>query len=215
MSQTQARLRAVELRQDCIEDRVCNLEEGGKSFFREIRDYCLVFALGLAIGFYAFYSPAPSPTPQPEPQPVPPVVTPEPTPEPVPEQSFKDRIQTIAVSVPAPIRDKWAWCYVESVKNYTTPIKLREDVRRHSANQMNDAERNACEAADAEIVKEVEKETRPIKDVYADIGDALKVNDWQPTPSKKPPTTGQQKPSVRPKGLFQRMTCSNGVCRPI
>ena len=52
------------------------------------------------------------------------------TPTPVPAPAtFEFQVRQWASDYPADLRDRWAWCYLDSVANFSTEQKLREDVR--------------------------------------------------------------------------------------
>lgn len=152
--------------------------------------------------------PAPQPfVPEPLVVPIPPV--------PEPEQTFQDNVRELAGTIPAALRDRWAWCYRDAIERYSTDRKLREDVRLNSVQVLSDEQRESVTAIDSQLSPLVaaESETRSIKDVYADIASALAVNDWRPEPVKY--DTTDRSGAVKQKLQTSRaVDCTSGVCRP-
>ncbi len=217
----QNRIAALERRTEALEERD---DESFHWNTTNVSNICVAtFACFLIVGctvcFVAYKWPH-NPTPTPVPDKTEPVVppdniTPEPTPdpEPEPEKTFRDKIAEIASPLTTEIRDRWAWCYLDAVENYSTDLKLRENVRENSNKALTETQHKEAEPVNEKIKTAVEEEVkvRPIKDVYADVGEALKVNGWT---YELPKTTPNQTGSIQtaPKATRYRLVPRLNIC---
>jgi len=96
--------------------------------------------------------------------------------------SLESQVRTWASDYPADLRDRWAWCYLDSVANWSTDQKLREDVRLKSVQVLTDADREVLSPLDRQIADAVPKQKTELVETYHAIGNGLKVAEWLPPP---------------------------------
>ncbi|MDR1922810.1 MAG: hypothetical protein LBQ66_00430 [Planctomycetaceae bacterium] len=99
-------------------------------------------------------------------------------------------VKTMAAEYPDDLRDRWAWCYLDSVENWSTDQKLREDVRIKSTIVLSGNEREILQPLDSKIAAEIEAsvkdEKNVLRDVYRKVGSGLRVHAWEPEPETVP-----------------------------
>lgn len=117
--------------------------------------------------------------------------------------TLESQVRTWAGDYPDDLRNKWAWCYLDSAANWSTDQQLREDVRLKSAQVLSDGERQTLVPLDALIAAEIPKQNEPLKEVYHDVGTGLKTAEWKPPPAPVlvPP---QPDPQPKPKPPIRR-----------
>jgi hypothetical protein len=123
-------------------------------------------------------------------------------------QTFESQVRTWASDYPDDLRNKWAWCYLDSAENWSTDQKLREDVRLKSVQVLTDSERQTLMPLDVMIKTEVPQQETPLKEVYHKVGIGLKTAEWTPPePIPKPevvkPDNETPKPPIR-RRFFNR-----------
>ena len=94
--------------------------------------------------------------------------------------SLECQVRQWVADYPVDLRNRWAWCYLDSVANWSTDQKLREDVRLKSVQVLTDAERQTLSPLDRKIADAVPKQTTPLVETYHAIGLGLKVTPWTP-----------------------------------
>ena len=107
--------------------------------------------------------------------------------------NFESQVRQWASEYPSDLRNRWAWCYLDSAENWSTDQKLREDVRLKSVQVLTNAERQTLMPLDDKIAEAVPKQKTPLKETYQDIGNGLKTATWTPPPPE---------------------TCIDGSCKP-
>jgi hypothetical protein len=94
----------------------------------------------------------------------------------MPTSKLESQVRTWAKEYPSDLRDRWAWCYLDSAENWSTDTKLREDVRLKSTQVLTSAERETLSPLDQKISVEIPKQKTPLQETYTDIGNGLKVS---------------------------------------
>ena len=94
--------------------------------------------------------------------------------------NLESQVRTWASDYPNSLRDRWAWCYLDSAENWSTDQKLREDVRLKSVQVLTDTERQTLLPLDDKIADAVPQQKTPLKDTYEAVGNGLRVNEWTP-----------------------------------
>jgi hypothetical protein len=111
------------------------------------------------------------------------------------------QVRQWAKEYPSDLRDRWAWCYLDSAENWSTDQKLREDVRLKSTQVLTADERETLSPLDQKISTEVPKQKTPLKDTYTAVGNGLKVTQWspppEPPPKKEEPTVPNRRRLIR------------------
>jgi hypothetical protein len=101
--------------------------------------------------------------------------------------SIESQVRQWASDYPGDLRNRWAWCYLDSAEHWSTDQKLREDVRLKSVQVLTDTERQTLIPLDDKIAEAVPKQTTPLKETYLAVGNGLKVAEWNPPPEMTPP----------------------------
>lgn len=86
-------------------------------------------------------------------------------------------------------RNKWAWSIRDSLNQYSTDGKLREDVRRNTGVVMTPEERKEIKPLAEQVKTGVAEEAakdRPLKAIYHDVELGIKTADWTPPAPPKP-----------------------------
>ena len=96
------------------------------------------------------------------------------------DSSFESQVRTWASDYPTDIRDRWAWCYLDSSRNWSTDQKLREDVRLKSVQVLSDSERTMLIPLDRQIAEAIPMQKTPLKETYEAVGLGLRVHEWTP-----------------------------------
>ena len=117
--------------------------------------------------------------------------------------TFESQVRQWASDYPADLRDRWAWCYLDSVANFSTEQKLREDVRLKSVQVLTDSQREVLAPLDRKIADAVPKQKTELVETYHAVGMGLKVTPWTPVGdgSRDPPTP---QPPERRRLIFRR-----------
>jgi hypothetical protein len=122
--------------------------------------------------------------------------------------NFESQIRLWSKDYPQDLRDRWAWCYLDSVENWSTDQKLREDVRLKSVQVLTDTERQMLVPFDRQIADAVPKQKTPLRETYLAIGNGLKVTSWSPPPemvdSRRQTTEEEAKPPPNRRRLIFR-----------
>ena len=122
--------------------------------------------------------------------------------------SLESKVRQWSKEYPSDLRNRWAWCYLDSAENWSTDQKLREDVRLKSAQVLTADERETLTPLNQKIndaVRDQEKVSinRPkLKEMYFDIGNGLKTAEWHPPPTEPPPPPPKPEPPQR-RRLFR------------
>ena len=119
-----------------------------------------------------------------------------------PTSMFESQVRQWAEEYPSDLRNRWAWCYLDSAENWSTDQKLREDVRLKSVQVLTDAERETLIPLDQQIAGAVPGQKTPLAETYMNIGNGLKTASWHPPPDPPPPKPKPQPPIRR--RLFRR-----------
>jgi hypothetical protein len=114
----------------------------------------------------------------------------------VPTSNLESQVRCWAADYPSDLRDRWAWCYLDSAENWSTDTKLREDVRLKSVQVLTDTERATLTPLDKQISAEIPKQKTPLHETYHAVGNGLKVNQWHPPP-EEPPSPPKPEPPQR------------------
>jgi hypothetical protein len=122
---------------------------------------------------------------------------------------LEKQVRQWAKEYPSDLRDRWAWCYLDSAENWSTDTKLREDVRLKSTQVLTATERETLTPLDQKISQEIPKQKMPLKETYYAVGNGLKVTQWSPPPSgdgRQQTTDGSREPQppIRRK-IFRRL----------
>ena len=123
--------------------------------------------------------------------------------------SLESQVRQWASDYPADLRNRWAWCYLDSVANFSTEQKLREDVRLKSVQVLTDSQREVLVPLDRKIDDAVPKQTTPLVETYHAIGMGLKVTPWTPPDEgvRRQESEDRSEPPPRPpirRGIFNR-----------
>ena len=94
--------------------------------------------------------------------------------------SFESQVAQWASDYPTDLRDRWAWCYLDSSQNWSTDQKLREDVRLKSVQVLSDSERAMLIPLDRQIAEAIPMQKMPLKETYEAVGLGLRLNEWSP-----------------------------------
>ncbi|MCL2710448.1 MAG: hypothetical protein FWE95_06180 [Planctomycetaceae bacterium] len=121
--------------------------------------------------------------------------------------TFESQVRQWASDYPNDLLDRWAWCYLDSVEQWSTDQKLREDVRLKSVKVLTDSERQTLVPLDDKIAEAIPKQTTPLKETYQAVGDGLKVTEWTPPTEIRPPDPPEPQPKPQPpnrRRIFRR-----------
>ena len=116
---------------------------------------------------------------------------------------LESQVRQWSKEYPSDLRNRWAWCYLDSAENWSTDQKLREDVRLKSAQVLSIDERETLTPLDQQISAEIPKQKTPLKETYTEVGNGLKTAEWHPPPAEPPPTPPKPEPPQR-RRLFRR-----------
>jgi hypothetical protein len=116
---------------------------------------------------------------------------------------FESQVRQWSSDYPGDLRNRWAWCYLDSAEHWSTDQKLREDVRLKSVQVLTDSERQTLIPLDNKIAEAVPKQTTPLKETYLAVGNGLKVAEWSPPPEVTPPPAPKPNPPER-RRIFRR-----------
>ena len=119
--------------------------------------------------------------------------------------SLETQVRTWASGYPDALRDRWAWCYLDSAENWSTDQKLREDVRTKSVQVLTDSERQTLIPLDDKIAEAIPQQKTLLKETYEAVGNGLKVTEWSPPPEivTPSPVPAPEPPPIR-RRLFNR-----------
>ena len=115
---------------------------------------------------------------------------------------LESQVRQWAKENPSDLRNRWAWCYLDSAENWSTDQKLREDVRLKSTQVLSADEREKLAPLDKQIATEIPKQKTPLKETYTEVGNGLKTAEWHPPPAEPPPTPPKPEPPQR-RRLFR------------
>jgi len=119
--------------------------------------------------------------------------------------SLETQVRTWASDYPDALRDRWAWCYLDSAENWSTDQKLREDVRLKSTQVLSDAERQTLIPLDDKIAEAIPQQKTPLKETYEAVGKGLRVNGWAPVSGGARPALPEPEPPPEPPPIRQRI----------
>ena len=114
--------------------------------------------------------------------------------------SLESQVRTWAGGYPDALRDRWAWCYLDSAENWSTDQKLREDVRLKSVQVLTDSERQTLIPLDDKIAEAIPQQKTPLKETYYAVGKGLRVNEWSPVGDGR-----EEKPPPEPQPIRRRI----------
>jgi len=115
--------------------------------------------------------------------------------------ALESKVRQWASDYPSDLRDRWAWCYLDSAANWTTDQKLREDVRVKSTQVLTDTERRILTPLDDKIKAEIPKQKTPLQETYQAVGNGLQTAEWKPPPEPPP---APPKPTPNRRRIFRR-----------
>ena len=118
--------------------------------------------------------------------------------------SLETQVRTWASDYPDALRDRWAWCYLDSAENWSTDQKLREDVRAKSVQVLTDAERQTLIPLDDKIAESIPQQKTPLKETYEAVGKGLQVNEWTSV-SHSALRSEEEKPPPEPQPIRRRI----------
>ena len=99
---------------------------------------------------------------------------------------FESQVRQWADDYPTDLRNKWAWCYLDSAANWSTDQKLREDVRLKSVQVLTESDRLILTPLDNQIKAAIPKQKTPLQQTYQTIGHGLQTAAWSPPPEPPP-----------------------------
>ena len=121
--------------------------------------------------------------------------------------SFELQVDQWASDYPTDLRDRWAWCYLDSSQNWSTDQKLREDVRLKSVQVLSDSERAMLIPLDRQIAEAIPMQKTSLKETYEAVGLGLRVNEWSPASRIARSAEDVPKPEPQPpnrRRIFRR-----------
>jgi len=116
---------------------------------------------------------------------------------------LESQVRQWSKEYPSDLRNRWAWCYLDSAENWSTDQKLREDVRLKSTQVLSADEREKLAPLDKQIATEIPKQKTPLKETYTEVGNGLKTAEWHPPPEPPPSTIPPKKETPERRRLFR------------
>jgi hypothetical protein len=111
--------------------------------------------------------------------------------------NLESQVRQWSEPYPADLRNRWAWCYLDSAENWSTDTKLREDVRLKSVQVLTAEERHVLTPLDDQIKEAIPKQKTPLKETYHAVGSGLQVAEWHPPPEEPKPPPPKPEPPQR------------------